>query len=978
MTSTTIFQESFSIAGIMCHAGCGAIIERGLNACFNECQTIGIIPAKTQLLIDAEPQALGIHRIQIKIQHENQETEIDHQDILTRFKNSFNRLGFALVEDLDSNQKNNRRFTNWFNILINLTSLSIITFLTLTCAPSLLLTVGLTALTFLTTAYTARTYLINFLLNLSQRNFSTMSTTITLGWVLSVAHTLYHSWTMPLTASFSMMFMSFIMPIILITVINGMDEIKKLILNTSQKMHLHSMKTLFPQLETHYEQYTFSNNNSVKESPVVNMALTKLQTLSLKRKILSKRIDDETSAENKKELLAQLAMLHTDPEFAPCLKLTPVLLKMTTVSHARDALQEGMIITVNSGSCFPVDCILIHDTALVDSSILTGEPQQQKNSLEAIPAGALNLSEKAVTVYVTANTYNSTINTLLFKSNRAQEKSSVQSTSLFSYFYSALIVTGITASILTPIIFGIFSFSLLLENAIGILFAVCPCTIAIAHQLPILLSSYQRNKKGILLRDENLLQYSNKITTVVFDKTGTLTTGNSEVDLESARDLSPSLWQKVYLLEKNAGRGHPLAKAIMKYYEDNMAAPLLNEVKETTIDSNHRGLSGVVQGKLIHIGNAKYFAQCNIKLPTIVNDKIHQGHSPIYIAEAQNYQGVIFIKHQIRQDTLTTLSRLKQDGKRIMMLTGDNTSAAERFNQQNSTIFEPTDIHAEKTPQEKETFLAQLMELPEVNPKETWFVGDGLNDAPCARIVSDKGGISCAMTSNDKAAFFTDITLNGSLEYIFQHNLLNQFLKKIIFQNQLLLTYSFMAFLAFIITFSIIGIAVSPFIPLIIMVSTTLFTVFNSYRVQLSIDNALDKKTSWIKQFLASDASIGLLFSASLLLICSVFISTLEVGEFALSCFVFTSTLTIIGSTCALAASIMIIVFAALATSYFLTQDSPTQEIKISVRPETVPINRLPVVDKTLAPPTRTVAAGLPTCSQAARAGSPPSTPPFV
>jgi len=160
-----------------------------------------------------------------------------------------------------------------------------------------------------------------------------------------------------------------------------------------------------------------------------------------------------------------------------------------------------------------------------------------------------------------------------------------------------------------------------------------------------------------------------------------------------------------------------------------------------------------------------------------------------------------------------------------------------------------------------------------INPKGVWFVGDGLNDAPCARIVTEKGGVSCAMTSDDKTAFFTDLSLNGSLDYLFEHNKINRFLKKNVLQNQWLLAYGSIAFLAITVTFSITGIAVSPIIPLLVMASTTLFILFNSSRVQHSIDNALDKKKSWLKQLLASDLSISLLVGASMLLTCGLLIS---------------------------------------------------------------------------------------------------------
>ena len=250
-------------------------------------------------------------------------------------------------------------------------------------------------------------------------------------------------------------------------------------------------------------------------------------------------------------------------------------------------------------------------------------------------------------------------------------------------------------------------------------------------------------------------------------------------------------------------------------------------------------------------------------------------------------------------------------------------------------IFDVADIHADQTPEKKEGFLRTFMSSKGRSPKGVWFVGDGLNDAPCARVVSEKGGVSCAMTSDDKAAFFTDISLNGALDYLFEHNHLNRFLKKNVFQNQGLLTYSLTAFLAFIITFSIAGIAVSPLIPLMIMVSTTLFILFNSYRVQLAIDNALDKNPSWHKQFLASDLSISLLFGASFLLICGVLVSTIVMGQLTFPSLIFTAgTLATISTVCLLTATFMVAVFVLMSGAYLFTKDKdPDQVVHNTITP---------------------------------------------
>ncbi|MBA2655878.1 MAG: HAD-IC family P-type ATPase [Tatlockia sp.] len=893
MSKILVFQDSYLISGIMCFQGCGNIIQSFLDNCFNDCKKEKLIPENAQLIIDAEPSGLGIHRLILTIETENEhfEKQDNLQALLhAKFKESLESLDFKILDPENENLDESSNKTNWVNIAINLLAIATILCLYLIFPASIPLTISLAVISFLTTAFTARGYLVNFYHNLRNKNFANMSTTITLGWFLSLAHTIYHAIRMPLLINFSMVFMSFIMPVTLITFINGMDEIKRLVLNRSRKMNIEGMKSLFPQMAEEYRYYPLNIEG----------------TIQLKQWLEDKQGNNtKTMAENLSEL--------------------DFLKASTTNYEKKNLLQEGMVIEVKRGECFPVDCILLEEHTIIDASLITGERRQAKKLRDKIPAGAINFGQN-VKVYALANSYNSEVNRLLFPANRARTPAAPESNSKFIYLYSALIIFGIVVAIICPLALGSFTLPLLMQLLMGILFAICPCTIAIAEQLPRLLSMFHRHNKGIQLRDESLTLDNNNIHTLVFDKTGTLTTGNSTV--ESSDLHSAALWERIYLLEKHQGAEHPLAKAICNYYEAKTSdRTILNQIENSKIDIHNRGLSALVQGRTIHIGNAAYLRDCGIELPDLNHSKLEQGLTPIYVAEDKLYQGVIFIKHELRPGIAAALTRLKNEGKKLIMLTGDSQSAAFGFNQQINKIFAESDIHSAQIPQDKENFLKQLMSTSELDPKGVWFVGDGLNDAPCARIVSEKGGISCAMNATDKAAFFTDLCLNGSLDYLFHHQTINQFLKKNLLQNKGILIFSTLAFLAFIISFSVAGIAVSPLIPLTLMLSTTLLVLFNSYRIQLSIDNSLDKITSWPKKILASDLSLALLIVACALLIGGILIATLATGGLALPFMAFTTgTIAALSSSCTLSAITLFGLFIVLVISHLVRANCKTQE----------------------------------------------------
>lgn len=910
----------------MCFEGCGNTLEFFLNECIEECIKEKILPSDAQAIPYAEPDKMGIHQVTISIQSQQNDFVVEehlHDILSNKIKK---QIPVEFIDNPNETSNKKSKWANWFNILINVIAMSTIIACMLLFPPSILLTVALASLSFLTTAFTSRQYLLAFYRNFKSKHFVNMATTVSLGWFLSLGHTLFHSISMPLASSFSMVFMNFIMPIILIICINGMDEIKRAVQEKSKKIQLHGIRTLFPQMSETYQCYELSEAQSAQIEKI-NNEITAI-------------VDHVTDEEKNKG--------------------THFIQNLFETIEARDIprkrLQKGMLIEIKPNECFPTDCILVQGNTVIDASVLTGEPQQKKQLWQSIPSGAINLGP-LVTVYAVKKPYNSTVNSLLFVSNRARKTDTPKTTApKFAYFYAYLVLFGIISAIFAPVAFGVVTIPLVIQNVIGILFSLCPCTIAIGHELPKLLSMHHRNSKGIHLRDDSLTDWdTDEIHTVVFDKTGTLTTGNSVVKSVDGA-LDSALWQKIYLLEKNYGRAHPLAMAIQKHYETEPhynKHPLFNHVGDYNPDKNSRGFSGRVQGKTLYIGSHDYLERNAIShLPPLDQSKMNEGLSAVYVAEDGEFKGVIYIEHQVREGVKEALARLKSEGKRIIMLTGDNKLSAQKFNEQINSVFEEGDIHAEQTPQDKALFLSKLMSTPGVKPKGIWFCGDGLNDAPCCRIVSEKGGVSCAMNSNDKSAFFTDISLNGSLDYLFKHGQLNHFLQKNIVQNKGILIHSTLALFAFIISFSIVGIAVSPLIPMAIMLSTTLFVLFNAYRVQLSIDTALDKSTSLPKKLLSSNLSLGLLLGASTLLIISVLLATISTGGLALPIIAFTAgAAAAVSSVCTLSAIGLFGAFILLLTNSLLSQhDTPPAKQLMSHANQPRPDSPAPVLEKRYEP----------------------------
>lgn len=875
MTNTSIYQDSFLVSGIMCHSGCGSTIRFSL-ANLNSSEENALLPDDAELTINADPQGLGLYRLSIRYCSADQYFQINKKKIGEAVRSRLHEMGFATPENEGDATESVSNKKYWLNLALSSLVILFILALTFFLPPSLPLTISLVTLSLLTAGFTARQYLVSFFRNLRFKRIDQMGAPVSLGWMLTMGHSIYHAVHMPLMTGFSMIFMNLIMPVGLMAIINGMDIIKNLIMKRSLSMQLKGLSSLFPQLADKY--YACEPD--------------------------SDELDSEEDFDN-----------------------LPPHLRFRRYPTGR--LKKQMLIRVPRGECFPVDGHIIYGATRVDASILTGEPQQNKSVRDFVPAGAINLGAE-VLIRAQNDAWNSTVNKLLFNANRAfEEPKKNKSKAVFGYVYFGLIVLALVTAIAVPAGLGLLTVPLILQNIMGVLFAVCPCTIAIAHELPSLLSLFHRNQQGVTLRNKSLVNPSDKMHTIVFDKTGTLTTGLSQVD--SFWGLSAHLWERIFLLEKKAGAEHPLARAIISFYESGKKkASLIRTVTQVSVDSLHRGLSGLVQGRSIQLGSLNYLRDLGIifpdKWPDDVKTRLDQGLTPVYVAEDGVFRGLVFIRHQICPKVLNTLRHLKARGKRIIMLTGDNQAAARGFNQQHGHLFDVEDIYAEQTPEDKENRLRELLDADQSRAKGVWFVGDGLNDAPCARIVSEKGGVSCSMTAKDKAAFFTDLSLNGSIKYLFLHRKLNAFLEKTLFQNRGILVYSCLAFLAFLIAFSIAGISVSPIIPMVIMSVTTGLVIFNSYRNKWATDNAFAPKISLLRHFMASDLSLVMVLLATTLLIAGVLIATLMSGGLAFPVLVFTgSVAAIVAGACVFAASTILGVFFLAAIAWFITDKNLTE-----------------------------------------------------
>lgn len=860
-----IFQDAILVYGIMCLENCGNTVEKSLR------DSILKYYPDVQIYISAEPKALGIQQIIVEICGEGLTLSADEKNTLSQnLRAAVSDVGFGICEDGNSRRASSS--INWVNILINVIAIASIIALSIVFPPSLLLSLGLGAICFSATLFTARDYIFNFIKSLSNFNFKSMQVTISIGWLLSLVHSAYHIGVMPLMRSFAMTFMNFIMPLVLVTIVNVMDEIKRQISLRSQRLTLNGLNSIFPQMRKQY--------------------------------MAARLTEDEVSH------LKSISKINYNEEYFKFVNTK------SFITTSRSELSPGMLIEVKAGECFPVDGHIVSGVTVVDKSIITGEQPISTELNMFVESGCVNMW-RDVKILATTNSYHSTVNKILFTANTIDKDKSQAEVDLkklsqqrFYYFYFAIFAIGFLIALALSIALGYFTFAGMLQTMVGILFAICPCTIAIGYYLPNLLQTYQIGTEGVIVNNINSYCAVDDFEVFVFDKTGTLT-ANSVVHAVD-ESIPKDLFAKIYQAESSFGRAHPIANALQNYFKQDSA---LNEEEEVVpVEIATSGITVDFAGETLCIGNSEYLRSKGVHN---IPEDLDSGFTPVYVSFCGVYQGKILIGHNLRPGMQESLQTLKKMGKTLIMLTGDKEHAAKSLNKQfNPPIFLNDNIHFGQDPNKKVKTIEEIIQNK--GAAKVCFIGDGLNDALCSRRLRSLGGTSMSITADEKAAFFTDVSLNGGLDYLFVKKDLANFEAKIVRQNRWILACGAVIFLTFLISFPVLGIGMSPLIPMLVMFATTIFTLVNSYRTRISAANALKKtEPSFLSKIMRSEFAAGLLIGGSLMLVVAVLVASIASLQLTLPLFVFGGgAATIASSSFLVAATVMLGGFVGVTCAY--------------------------------------------------------------
>jgi len=484
-----------------------------------------------------------------------------------------------------------------------------------------------------------------------------------------------------------------------------------------------------------------------------------------------------------------------------------------------DALKIGDMILIKPGQRVPADAEIQEGQAAIDEALLTGESTPVgKGPGDIIFAGTL-VTDGALTCGVRRLTHETRLAriTQLVEQTLAAKPPLQRLADKASAYFT----------------FGILGISILtflgwwgtghdaarsLLTAVAVLVVACPCALGLATPFALTITLGRAAESGLLVRNPASLETAARINCMAFDKTGTLTRGaiavtsaeaNPEVGLESGELLSLAASVEQF-------SEHPLAKAIVAA----CPGPLAPAGEFQSL----RGMGasarvGGQEGRRVMVGSLRFLGEEGSgALEALAQARSERGESVIWVGWDSVKAGLIALRDAPNPSAKAALSRLRQAGVRLVMLSGDNPRTTRAI----AAELGLDEFEGDCTPADK----LKHIQAWQAKGEKVGMIGDGVNDAPALAqadlSVTIVGGTDVAGETSDAMLMRPDLELIPWFIHLCQRT------HRVILQN---LAWAF-AYNLVVIPMAAFGV-ISPVIASVTMATSSILVVGNSLRLRI-------------------------------------------------------------------------------------------------------------------------------------------------
>jgi heavy metal translocating P-type ATPase len=397
-------------------------------------------------------------------------------------------------------------------------------------------------------------------------------------------------------------------------------------------------------------------------------------------------------------------------EHAPRFARRRVGSEVSVISLAEVTVDDRLV--VGPGEVVPVDGRVVDAVAVLDESVLTGEPLQvERGAGEPVRSGVVNAGS-AFELRATATAQDSTYAGIVRLAEQASAESAPIVRLADRYAAWFLPLTLLVAG-------GAWLASGSAVRAVAVLVVATPCPLLLAAPVAIVSGLSRASRQGVVIRSGGALESLGKATTLVMDKTGTLTIGRPavvEVLTAPGREASEILRLAASVDQMSP---HVLADAIVT---EALKRGLQLSLPTDVVEQPGVGVTATVDGHRLRVGKHPSETLDTGWSKAAVNRAVLDSAAIVWVCNDGERLGAVLLRDPLRRNAPRTVRRLRTAGlNRLVMLTGDRAEPAREV----ATVLGLDEVYAQQSPADKVAAVRA-----ERDRAVTVMVGDGVNDAP--------------------------------------------------------------------------------------------------------------------------------------------------------------------------------------------------------------------------------------------------------
>ena len=366
------------------------------------------------------------------------------------------------------------------------------------------------------------------------------------------------------------------------------------------------------------------------------------------------------------------------------------------------SVAAGDRVVVRPGDRIPLDGIVREGACETDSSFFTGESRPQLvREGDAVCAGQFVVTGRAVfeATHVSGDSSLRKLVRLIELAESAKSRYTSLADKAASVYAPAVHLLALAA--FAGWMFQSGDVRLSLNIAVAVLIITCPCALGLAVPAVSVAATGRLFGKHLLVKEADAAERLAAVDAVILDKTGTLTTGSAVLD-------GPGPGSGILAVARGLAETshHPFAKAVAEHARQcGVDAEPIQDITEIP----GLGIEGKWNGELVRLGRAGWAG----------GSKTCRSSTFLKIAAGPAVE--MRFADQLRDGASECVSRLRELGLRVIMVSGDSAAAVE----ETAGMLGISEWHAEVLPADKLRMIEEISR----GSRATLMIGDGLNDA---------------------------------------------------------------------------------------------------------------------------------------------------------------------------------------------------------------------------------------------------------